>query len=518
MNKLYLFVFSIILCTAIAQGAPCQVYVDPKSIITQKCGATSNMGCSSIKYAIETCTDQSNVVLMLLDGEHVAKDNFNMNYLNQTIVYQAVNPGKAIFNLRGITTPLVTITDTTAVNNGYNYITNFNMTGVQVMNANYQDGVTNIIQSNVNRTAITMYIDNCVFTANNATNGGVFLFNSSHTYGLSNIFITNSQFTYNTAYKGAVLYSEAYHNFYMRANTFTNNNGTYNALLYMMSPNQVMLQTSTFSKNYINRGGMVQIGISTEMPTIQSCTFDQNTGGGTKAAAVAYLMMNNAAVNLCNFTNNAGMGGILIVQVQYAQILNSYFYKNSYPSYGAGVYFEKSYVRIASSEFESNTASYGGAIAGYQDGTFTSTSSFTDLNITANVATVLGGGLYLNSNSVNMKNVDLQNNNGPNGTNLYCASSYLYPNLTTFGDPPSHVESDNAFGISCSPTSTCYITDAQDESVICGTYVPNKNKGLTGGQKAGIAIGVIGGVIIIIIVVVVVLRRIKRHQYDHIKY
>lgn len=512
MNKQHsiLLFLSLFIIYISGQTSPlCTTYVNPAATTGDNC-ADSTKGCNSVQSALQFCKDSNNVLVYFMDGDHTNAGNLNINYLNQSIVYQAVNAGKATIDLKDVTVPLLTISDTQATNSNYKYYVNFNMTGINVSNGNYQTIATTIIQSNVNNTIIKMYIDTCSFSSNNASQGGVFNFVSKTTYGTSDIFIINSQFDSNTAVNGSVLYSSAGHNIYVRDSTFTSNNAAYNGLLFLQFSQQVIVQNCTFSKNSISRGALLMITLGTNSPVVQKSTFDQNIGGGFKAGAIAYFMCTGIS-NYNKFTNNVGMGGILVFTSQYTQILNSVFSNNSVPNfYGAGVYFEQSYVRIASSQFVANSAGYGGAISGYMDSTLGGgTSYFTDLTVSSNKASQWGGAFYLSGVTVNMTNLDLSSNTATNGSNLYCSASTLSAANVDF-NITTQTTFDNAYGINCG-SQDCDITDSSNENLVCG--VPEKKKsGLTTGQKAGIAIGVIAGVFIILVIVVVLLRRWKRNQ------
>jgi len=525
-----LFVFVVNIKAGVPPiGQPCNVYVDPLSKLTEGCGLQQDQGCLNIKSAISSCGDASGyVVVNLLDGLYMDKDNFNLTFINQTIVYKALNYGQVTFNLTGIDTSMVIISDVlyTGLQSIYMY-SNFNMSGINVVGANYTLlSNTGIIQTMINMTQISVNVDQCSFSDNQGVNGTVFNLysNIAVQQAAPTITITNSVFLNNHGDYGAVLYANSSNdNIYISDSTFKSNIAVGVGIVYPDTLSDVVITGSTFSQNYVQSGGVVYFNEMKNSPYITNCQFVLNIGGGIQTAAIAMVLTDGYVLNT-TFTLNFNMSGLYAYRSNSVNVTNSVFTGNTIYNYnGGGVYFELSGMLLLNCIFRSNKAVYGGAIYSTTSIVYFDTPLIKNSIIENNNATVAGGGLFLNGiSALDLSNVTMSNNIAVNGSNFYCLGSNVFANTTSINSSLPIGVNDNLFGIMCNSGNTCSILDSSnhaknDPELTCNMVEPHKkDKGLTNIQKIGISIGVCIGVVFITIIIIILIKRSKKHHYHSI--
>ncbi|KAF2076248.1 hypothetical protein CYY_002426 [Polysphondylium violaceum] len=523
MNYNYLYLFFILSCIILIGraavqpiGQACEVYVEHGAMPTNQCGSYKNP-CLNVKYAIQSC-GQSNayVVVYFIDGPHTDIGNFNQVFVNQTIVYQAVNIGKATLDMTGIKTPLVTISDTSyTAGQSTDMYANFHMNGVNVVNSN---SAASIIQTMVNLTQISVKVDQCGFYSNVGGNGTVFNLKThySERQTSTTISITNSSFKNNKGVNGVVLYAQSTDNIYINNCVFYGNSASGVGIINPDTISLVTITQSNFTSNYVQSGGVVHFDSMQVSPVVSSNRFDSNSGGGVRSSAIA-MLTTTGIIDNTNFTNNFNLSGVLVYSSIWVNITNSFFTGNNLPQfYGAGVYFEKSGILIYDSVFANNYALYGGAIYSITNIVYTYIPLIKNTIIEDNNATISGGGLFTSGITLKLTNVSIENNLAANGSNFYCLGSQVYTNNTEFLSYTDNAY-DNELGIMCG-SSTCSIKDISvlvDNEIGCGVYKPPAKKGLTDKEKIGIAVGISSVFIITVIIIIVIIRKKHHHHHYH---
>jgi len=206
-------------------------------------------------------------------------------------------------------------------------------------------------------------VDNCIFTGQNALRGeGGAIYSVRSTSKFS-----NSSFTDNWVYRGS--------------------GGAIKSEGTSLDPDVLTVINCTFTSNsaQYNAGAIGSRGSS--IINITGSTFTNNTADNYGGAIEIHGTLN---VTDCNFTNNTARSfGGAIKNNGICTINGSTFTSNSATTYGGAIYnggstFNTVILTIMDSNFTNNTSQEGGAIWGYDYGTYVKVSNS---NFTANFAT-----------------------------------------------------------------------------------------------------------------------------------
>ena len=172
---------------------------------------------------------------------------------------------------------------------------------------------------------------------------------------------------------------------------FSNNTSSYGGGIHARESSSIEIMNCQFDYNDAEfDGGAVYVYVSSA--DIVDCTFDHNTswrGGG-----IAMLDDSNTTLNSCSFTNNS---------VSYN---------------GGAIYFrEQDNLSIIKCDFYGNSAEHGGAIKGgdNSDPEF----SMIDCRLFSNIATVRGGGMFLERMLLNISNCIIDSCSAEKGGGFY---------------------------------------------------------------------------------------------------
>ena len=339
---------------------------------------------------------QSNMTVVLEDGEHIISSESSCNIVNKgsvTITGSLVSTKRTIVRCESktsavfafVSVQILTMERITFINCGLQ-LESIEFT--LIVNCTFQDSTSGAISSNTNVHSDTLVmlngssgdvsITDCTFQNNNASYGGaVMLYGST-----GDVCIIDCTFQNNIAgYGGAVLLYGSTGNVSIIGCTFQNNTASLRnggAVLLYGSTGNVSITDCTFQNNNASFGGAMMFEGSTGNVSITGCTFQNNNakfyGGG--GAVELYLSRNVVSITDCTFqNNNAGYGGAVMLDngsTGNVSITGCTFQNNSAKGYGGGgaveLYTSTSDVRITDCTFQNNSAGYhnGGAVELYR--------------------------------------------------------------------------------------------------------------------------------------------------------
>ena len=267
-----------------------------------------------------------------------------------------------------------TITNTTFTNNTATY-------GGAIWN--YMTGNLNIIDS--------------IFTNNSATNGGAIINHNICT-------ITGTAFKDNTANQGGAIWNDG--NLILEDSKFTNNTATNGGTIW--TNNEMAVNNCTFNGNTASTDGGAIQNEATGITNIVNSTFTDNSAN--RYGGAISIPSGNSNINMCTFTGNTA-------------------------GYAGGAISNHGTLNVTDSKFDSNKATYGGAIHDEPYSTLTITNSTLDNNI----AKLNGGAIDYSYGSSTITNSTLNNNNATYGgaihdeqnSSLTIANSTLDNNTAT---------------------------------------------------------------------------------------
>ena len=333
---------------------------------------------------------RGNLEIVILDGTYSANGFHDVNvqkyFDNYVWLIRAQNPGKV--TLDGLhTNRLLTINSPNVMIEGINFV-----------NANASDYSSDGgVCISIGGQAHDVSINNCNFTNNgkNGTYGGAIrinyemviwglLYNYAH-----NINITNCYFENNTADVGGGIRSEqGTYGIHVVNCTAVHNYGAIHGGFACLFGDDTVLENCSFEDNYAPSSGAVHCHSGNV--TVKNCTFVNNSaiGGGTNGYAGALGLV------------YAGSPGVTV--------LDSHFYNNTAVNDGGAVQVMGTGrdAKIINSDFENNTAAYGGAVSIKGTNTVITDSNFTDCN-----ASQYGGAVQVIGSGTNINNCNFEENN-----------------------------------------------------------------------------------------------------------
>ncbi|WP_298536887.1 NEW3 domain-containing protein [uncultured Methanobrevibacter sp.] len=332
-----------------------------------------------------------NTEIVILDGTYSDQGFYNVAvnkaYDNSILMIRAQNPGKVtldglhIHRLLTINTPNVMIE------------------GINFINANASSNSNNGgVCISIGAEANHISIDKCNFTNNgkSGTYGGAIRVNGNNYARTHDINVTNCYFENNTADVGGGIRSEQ---------------GTYGI--------HVVNCTAVHNYGAIHGGFACLFGDDT---TIENCTFEDNYAPSSGAV---HCHSGNVTVKNCTFVNNSAIGGGNNATNGYAgalglvytgspgvTVIDSHFYNNTAVNDGGAVQVMGTGrdAKILNSDFENNTAAYGGAISIKGSNTQVTGSTFNNNNATTTNTSIGGGAVYIQGSGTNITDSTFANN------------------------------------------------------------------------------------------------------------
>ena len=280
-----------------------------------------------------------------------------------------------------------------------------NANGLVINNIIFENAYTTKKGGAIYLNAPNVIIDKCIFQECFAHAGGAISTSASTSNQANNLIIRNSVFYSNHAvsYGGAIGY---------------------------VSKNLEMT-SCIFDSNYVELdkdlggGGVLHIGFEDQDNNckITDCSFsnnymkdsDENKGHG----GVACLRRGVTFIN-CNFTNNVVYESGVLGFHDGGIVINCKFYDNHVTEHGGVLKFDPTNqpISISDSDFENNTANYGGTISIHADGLIT------NCRFTNNGATE-GGVVYTSKNKLTIQNSIFNGNYADFGSSIYSNNCQL---------------------------------------------------------------------------------------------
>ena len=249
------------------------------------------------------------------------------------------------------------------------------------------------------------------FTSNHAGIAGAAL----AWMNVSNININHYIFTDNTADRmgGAIYASRGSDNFTInnsdfKGNNITNGTGGYGGAIFSDSSNNT-IKNSNFTNNNAFYGGAVYVDGDSGHTNVTNVTFDRNNAAVDGGAI--NLIASGVRLNDTRFYNNTAqrnggavyVGGVGTTNVVY----NSGFVDNKANSHGGAIDWRASAGEIMNTNFQRNSAEYGGAI--YLNG-ISSGSKISRVYFGQNTATKNGGAIDCNATLMNLTHTKFVSN------------------------------------------------------------------------------------------------------------
>ena len=267
---------------------------------------------------------------------------------------------------------------------------NVHIQGINFINANTSSEDDGGVCISITNGADHITIDHCNFTNNgrDSTYGGAIRVNG----GSQDINLTNCYFENNTASVGGGIRSEQGTSSIHLVNcTAVHNYGSVHGGFACLFGSDTALENCTFEDNYAPSSGAVHCHNGNI--TVKNCTFVNNSaiGGGTNA------------------TNGyAGALGLVYTGSPGVTVIDSHFYNNTAVNDGGAVQVMGTGrdAKIINSDFENNTAAYGGAVSIKGTNTVITDSNFTDCN-----ASQYGGAVQVIGSGTNINNCNFEENN-----------------------------------------------------------------------------------------------------------
>lgn len=271
-----------------------------------------------------------------------------------------------------------------------------------------------------------LLVDNCNFTQNSASVGGVF------NLVKSSAFIANTVFNNNVAMKsGGVVYAEDKASIFVQNGTFISNSARNGGVMSISIENiaqntpaesEVVINDSHFSNNVASNDGAVIISDGNDLTFTDSLFYDSKADddGGV------VHMRNNCTTEFrsCRFSNNSvGDSGGALYGRNYSTItiIDTNFSNCRANDSGGGVFIqEDSRVYVTNSTFTNNSADYGGALLAWRN---------SDVEIDASIfennqADTDGGTLHVRIQSnLTVENCFFIRNKVINNGNIFAADS-----------------------------------------------------------------------------------------------
>ena len=280
-----------------------------------------------------------------------------------------------------------------------------NAKGLVINNIIFENAYTTKKGGAIYLNAPNVIIDKCIFQECFAHAGGAISTSASTSNQANNLIIRNSVFYSNHAvsYGGAIGY---------------------------VSKNLEMT-SCIFDSNYVELdkdlggGGVLHIGFEDQDNNckITDCSFsnnymkdsDENKGHGGVACLRRGVMFTN-----CNFTNNVVYESGVLGFHDGGIVINCKFYDNHVTEHGGVLKFDPTNqpISISDSDFENNTANYGGTISIHADGLIT------NCRFTNNGATE-GGVVYTSKNKLTIQNSIFNGNYADSGSSIYSNNCQL---------------------------------------------------------------------------------------------
>jgi len=300
---------------------------------------------------------------------------------------------------------------------------------------------------------------NCIFRDNDATRGSCF-FASGDTLATIRLVVENTIFTYNHGYNGAASFTQAFRDYQMRYCRFIGNAGYQGGAMFLSNTN-AQLEECIFNGNSATYGGALMAfhGTTTlnqhPVMTLSNCGFFNNysSSWGGAINVVNTYKASTFQVDGCNFKSNygTGYGGAIVVEdkpdelqdeeICTVQITNSQFEDNS-AIYGGGIDIEPGddsiRIQILNTTFKKNGNSEGVGggiyISGY--GTSRGYCQMNNNSFINNSANLGGGALLENHDNINTWTYEIDNclfgeNTAPNGGGGIVMKSYPLTNRLT---------------------------------------------------------------------------------------
>ena len=293
-----------------------------------------------------------------------------------------------------------------------NQVTDFNLnkSSFNSNNANSQGGAVEVVD------VPNFVVANATFNSNGAGGGGAISSLSN-----SKIKVFDSTFSGNEASgAGAAVYIDGNSNLVLNNSILNNNLASLGGgAAYLMGNSNLTVFNSTLNKNTASKYGGALMAINGNVNVIKS-TLNNNTanemGGAISVGGDSKLNITDSTIG----NNNAGSlgGAIYVSESANALIDNSHIDNNNAVNMGGAIYASReANVNIVKSFFESNAAKQGGAI-------FVDTNSYLTVNGStfnndAVTGTGNGGGIFVNSSTLNVINSNFTNCRAKNGGAIF---------------------------------------------------------------------------------------------------
>ncbi|EGG17777.1 hypothetical protein DFA_08776 [Cavenderia fasciculata] len=545
--KTFLFVFIVLVSfftlsaqATITTGTQTTLYVNSQSTNTSiNCGADNsnvNNTCPDIASAIASFNNVTvggghQLTIFMSEGTYTGNANSNIQLYNQTLNIVA-NNGSVVIDMTGVFVPYF-VQILLPVNGGP--ITSADQTILAVINVTFVNlAVTGdlsggIVYSSINSKSSISFLS-CTFANITTFDGSILSVSTQNNLPFeSQVVFQQSNFynitTANSLIKmtGNILFVT------ITDNTFNQNQAQF--LIQSSLVNNIYLGKNQFTNNTLaSKGSLILIFNSLASSILSECVFTNNQAVGNGSLISAFESTNVVFVE-SSVTSNLNTSAFTLTNSD-IQVLDSNFTSNTAP-YNGQIVATNSRVGLYNSSFISNSAVQGGVVSALS----TSIVTISGCDFSGNSASQEGGAIYSSNSYIGAFNgSQFIGNAARNGSILYVTgSSTINLNYITVSNIITSIQCQNSSTItikdvdivhiftknetvvpfiSCLSGAECTINGGMGDD-LC--VAPSKPKsGLTSGQKAGIAIGVVLGVAILVIIIYVLYKRHhNHHKYHH---
>ncbi|GAM20477.1 hypothetical protein SAMD00019534_036520 [Acytostelium subglobosum LB1] len=502
--QLLLVLLLHLLCCAQSGNAqtlqPLTVYITPQpasGVRNITCGLDSDHPCWSLADLFASLGNQDykasqlNMTIYMAPGTYPSKGNINAQLFGLTVTMAAQNESAPTTIDAGFEGGPILVVQEPTTSVPANASTTISVRGVTFQGGNNKNGDGGAISAMITNSSMSITLTNCTFNNNTAgdNDGGAInvVFNTSSydpaVLARAVLSVDRCLFTANEAKNGGAINTE-YTTLLLKHSEFVENSARNGGAINSASA-PIHAMHVLFDSNGVNAdgGAILFFNQHVSSSTFDYCNFVDNEAG---VGGAIYLGQSGLHMRNTNFTNNAarGVGGAVAAKTSpsYLNVSECHLVGNA-GSNGGALYFDEANFDITSTSFVQNTAIQGGALYfGYAEG------DITNVHIDGNNASLNGGAIFTTFGRFTMNNVTIDNNRAQLGGTMYCSASSVtipQPVIIDNNTDTSHTgnngdstdnsgsanEYENRFNIYCSliPEYTfCTFFGAKDYIELCG--------------------------------------------------
>jgi VCBS repeat-containing protein len=283
--------------------------------------------------------------------------------------------------------------------------------------------------------------------------------------------IENCRFTHNTTSNGGVIYNNE-GTLSINNSAFGNNNASYHGGAIHVYSGTLEIENSSFEKNQTlednGRGGSIFLERQSTLIIRSNSHFNQNqaVNGGA-----IYSLESEVLLSQTHFFNNQAVnfGGAVHLQQSLLQSEYSTFGSNLAGISGGAIFHANGTLIIDTATISGNMSVFqGGGIFIDQSGLSTIDNSVLNAN-----SAETGGGIYADQSTVNLNNTHLAKNNAKNGGGIFANEINLHISQTLFEENQSQAEGGGIYlntGTTTLVNSTFALNSAERGGAICGVH------------------------------------------------